>query len=200
MQVAAVVKSLSPGQKLDARVATWQSEVTRRTRRPLLFLLGASVLLLAVASVSVSGLFAIEVRSRLREFATRVAIGAGRQHILRSLCAEALLLAAAAVVVGSWFAVLSLASLRAVSAQILPPLEQAQVDTMVIGVAALVAVTVSLSLAVAFGVSVTSRAPASLLSSRCRELAEGRSTTSYALVGVQFGLASFMLIGASLLA
>ena len=63
MQVAAVVKSPSPGQKLDARVATWQSEVTRRTRRPLLFLLGASVLLLAVASVSVSGLFAIEVRS-----------------------------------------------------------------------------------------------------------------------------------------
>ena len=86
------------------------------------------------------------------------------------------------------------------SAQILPPLEQAQVDAMVIGVAALVAVTVSLSLAVAFGVSVTSRAPASLLSSTMPRTRRGRSTTSYALIGVQFGFASFMLIGASLLA
>ena len=200
-QIARVLQSLAPGQRREARVAPWQVEATKRVRRPLLFLLGASGVLLVLASISVGGLFGIELRSRWRELATRSALGARRSRILRELSFEGVGLAIASLLAGTWLAMLSLAALRAIGVQAVPQLADARIDFRVIVVASAVAITTSIVIAMLSGWAATQRAPAGYLTTTGasqRRTTEG-TFTARLIVGVQFSLASFLVIGALLL-
>jgi hypothetical protein len=72
-----------------------------RTR---LLLLGASTLLLLVACTNIASLFLARVASRSTEFATRIALGAGRASILAQMLAESTVLALLGGVGGAFVA------------------------------------------------------------------------------------------------
>ena len=200
-QASRVLAALDPGQQRGARVTSWQNEITKNSRRPLIFLFTASLILLALATVSSGGLTAIEFRSRLRELATRMAIGASRRRILTALCVEVVLLSISAVVVGAWLATAVLAALRAVATAAVPGLQYASIDIGVISAAAAIAIITSVVIAIIVGTMVSSRAPVAYLATAfgSGRRSIGDAWTTNALVALQFGMATLLLIGGSLL-
>ena len=72
-----------------------QDDVTRGVKPALLAILGAVVLLLAIACVNVTNLLLARGVQRRGEFALRAALGAGRGRLVRQLLTESLLLAVA---------------------------------------------------------------------------------------------------------
>jgi predicted permease len=71
-----------------------------RYSRPLWILMGLVVLVLTIACVNVASLLLARSEARQREFAVRLAIGAGRSRLVRQVLTEACLLAMIACAVG----------------------------------------------------------------------------------------------------
>lgn len=95
-------EAYSPSQR--AVVTPLTEYWTGSSRVHLWILLGASVLLLIAAILSASILVVSGILGRGSEIATRLALGAGRRHILAQLGAEGMLMAAIAAVGGAGLA------------------------------------------------------------------------------------------------
>ena len=74
-------------------VAGFHQDLTREVRGWLWLLLSGALLVLLVASVSISNLQLVHIGGRLRELSTRFVLGAGRARLVRQLLTESLFLA-----------------------------------------------------------------------------------------------------------
>lgn len=198
----AVVQRFAPEDQRaswHARVTTLRDELLGNSRHVLLVFAAASCLVLLIACANVAMLLINLAVARTREFAVRLALGASRARLLRTLFFETMLLVVAGGGFGWWIAMLATAALDRQTELNLPRLATSMDGTPVTAGAIAACLLVIL---------VCSGAP--VLTVRHAHLATplraGASTGSRtgrrvrgALVVAQLAIAVVLLIGAGLL-
>lgn len=206
-QLAAVARTyVSPSMGAAANrvvaIVPYAEAVTGKTRRVLLVVAAAVLLVLCVACVNVAGLLLARGVERTPELAIRAAIGASRARIIAQLLTESALLAALGGVFG---AALGAALLRlgvGLAPADWPRLDQVHFSPAVIafsiGVTALAVLMFGLTPALSIAVP---RLERELRSSGIRVSADRRTgRLRRAVVVVQVALAVVILVGAGLVA
>jgi putative ABC transport system permease protein len=121
------------GSEVRFVAALLQDEVTRAVKPALLAVMGAVVLLLAIACVNVTNLLLARGAQRRGEFAVRAALGAGPTRIIRQLLTESLLLAILGGFAGMVVAAFAVGALAALSPPGLPRLGVIRIDGAAFG-------------------------------------------------------------------
>jgi putative ABC transport system permease protein len=179
-------------------VSSLQENVTRAVKPALVAVLGAVLLLLAIACVNVTSLQLARGAERRAEFAVRASLGAGRGRIIQQLVIESLVLAAAAGSLALFAADAGVRALVALAPSELPRVDAIHVDVAAFGFAFVVAAVVGLVAGVVPGLHVSrSDTVTGLQHSSAR--AGRQHHTRRALVVVEIGLALVLLVGAGLL-
>lgn len=173
-----------------------------RDVKPILYLMwGGALFVLLIGVVNVANLVLVRSRARIKELATRLALGAGRPRVARQLVIESIVLTMASALIGLGIGYGALSLLGALNIQDLPRGNEIRMDGIVIAytlaVAALIGVVLGL-------IPVMNILPANL-TSVLRE--EGRGGTAgrgaralrRTLVIAQVAFAFVLLIGAGLL-
>jgi putative ABC transport system permease protein len=121
--------------------------IVGNTRSSLLVLFASAGLVLLITCANLAGALLSRMISRRKEFAVRVALGAGRGRLVRQLLTESALLSVAGAIAGVALAMLLLGSLRGLSLQAIPNYASLSLDTGAI----LVTFGLALLTGVAFG-------------------------------------------------
>lgn len=172
------------------------------TRTPLLILLASAALVLLIMCANLAGALLSRTISRRKEFAVRVALGAGRGRLVRQLLTESVLLAAVGGVAGILLAELGLRLLRGLALNALPAYASLSLDPGAISVAFALAVTTGLAFGAGPAISVGRADPQGTLREQTRGTSESRRTRRLrgALVAGQIALCVSLLAAAGLLA
>jgi putative ABC transport system permease protein len=168
-------------------------------RVTLFTMLGAVGLVLMIACANIANLQLARARSRQREVAVRVALGATPRRIVQQLLSENIILGVLSAIFGVLLAYAEVKWLIANGPAGVPRLDQARVD----GTALLFASAIAVLSSVAFGMAPALRSAAVRLTETFNE-GSGRSSTSHdrvrsALVVSEVALALMLLVGAGLL-
>jgi predicted permease len=175
--------------------------LVKNVRATLYLLWGGAFFVLLIGGVNVTNLVLVRTRSRLKELATRIALGAETRHVARQLVIEAVLLTTVAAAAGLLVGKAALWSLGVFDLQDLPYGADIRVD----GAAMLYALTLSAVIGVLMGLIPLAAVYPANLTAVLRE--EGRSTTTgkggrvlrRALIVGQVSFTFVLLIGAGLL-
>jgi putative ABC transport system permease protein len=178
-----------------------QDTLVRDIKATLYLMWGGALFVLLIGCVNVANLVLVRSRARLKELATRLALGAGKWRVGRQLVTESVLLTLVSAAIGLLVGYATLRVLGTLNIQELPRGEEIRLDGVVIaytlGVAAVIGFVLGL-------IPVANVLPANI-TSVLRE--EGRSGTAgvgartlrRALVVAQVGFAFILLVGAGLL-
>ena len=116
-------------------------------RTALLILLGAVAVVLLIACANLTTMLLARAGAREREFAIRVALGASRLQLVRQMLCESVLLSLVGGAVGAMLAIWGLDLLRAIGAQTVPRIAEANLDLSVL----VVTLVVSVATGILFG-------------------------------------------------
>src|ERR1043165_8873939 len=190
-----------PHAALDSGLVTisLQDQVTRGVKPALMAVLGAVVLLLLIACVNVTNLLLARGANRRGEFAMRIALGAGRNRMIRQLLTESLLLAMMGGALGLLVAEFGVRELVRLSPIELPRMVEIGVNGTVfafaLGIPTLIGIGVGLSPALhASRGDLNAR-----LQENSRRTGGGHQWMRRALVIAEVSLALVLLVGAGLL-
>jgi putative ABC transport system permease protein len=128
----------------------------REAKTPVLVLLAAVILLLAVGCANVANLLLARYSSRMREIAMRASLGASRWRVIQQLLTESVVLGAAGGIFGLILARWMVAALLALAPKDLAQSTQIQLDLRMV----VFAIAISLATGILFGLApamVTSR-------------------------------------------
>ncbi len=170
------------------------------TRAPILILLGAVGLVLLVACANVANLLLARTAERLREFAVRASIGAGRARVVRQLLTESLTLALLGSTAGMLLAAVCVRSVAQLAAGSIPRIEQAGVDGRVLAFSVVLAIFTSALFSLAPAVRLSRMELITPLQAASRGNTARAGLFSNALVVFQIALGLVLLSGAGLLA
>jgi putative ABC transport system permease protein len=123
-----------------AGVIRLRDELSEQTRLMLVALVGAAACVLLIACANLTNLLLARAIARRREFAVRVALGAGRERVLRQLLTESLLLTGLGGVLGVVAAAVTVPILSRLVPSVLPIAETPSLDLRVLAFAAVVTV------------------------------------------------------------
>ncbi|HWJ56977.1 MAG TPA: ABC transporter permease [Vicinamibacterales bacterium] len=185
----------------NTKLASLEGDLVRNVRSALQMLWGGVVFVVLIAAVNIANLSLVRANGRMKELATRNAIGAGGRRIAKQLITEATLLTLIGAGFGIGLGFLSLNAIEWIGFTDLPRAHEISIDGVVLAV--------TLAPAILLGIVVGAGPALQLarvnLSNVLRE--EGRSGTAgraskavrRALVVAQVALAFVLLIGAGLL-
>ena len=170
-------------------------------RKPLWLLVALTAAVLLLACANLANLLLARASAREREFAVRLAIGAGRARIVRQLLAESLLLSAAGSFVGLALAFLTDRLLLriylpadAAAGFVVSPIPDGRVLAFVVGAMLLTSLAFGLLPALR-----GSRSEITLsLKDRSGDVSAGGISLRRILVGIQVALSLLLLVGAGL--
>jgi predicted permease len=114
-------------------VIGFQDHLVRFVKPTLYLLWGGALFVLLIGCVNVANLALVRARSRLKELATRLALGAGRWQVARQLIAESLALTLVAAGAGLLLAMAALRALAALDLQGLPFGSDIHLDAIAVG-------------------------------------------------------------------
>ena len=174
--------------------------IPEQTRESLIVLQGAVLLVLLIACVNVANLLLARGATRHKELAIRVAVGASRARIIWHGLMESLLLAIVSAGAGLLLAAMTVRVLSAYAAEIVPRVDEATIDWMVLSFAAACA----LISAAGFGLlpslhAAREQGPTLHDTSRGTAGGPGRQRIRAALTVAEVALSVALLIGAGLL-
>ncbi len=182
-------------------VTPLQEDLVREVRSTLLMLWAGGLFVLAIGAVNVTNLVLIRSSARMRELATRHALGASLPRLARYLITETVLLALSGGVLGMGIGYLALTAVGSVGLDALPRANEIRVNPEVIGFA----IGLAWLIGAVVGLAPVVRLSQLNLSQAFRE--EGRSGTAgrgarlvrRLLVASQVAFAFMLLAGAGLL-
>jgi putative ABC transport system permease protein len=176
-------------------------ELTGKVRQPLIILMGAVGALLLIACVNVANLLLTRGAARSKEFAVRIALGAGRGQIAAQLLMESLALGLAGGILGLLLAWGGIALLTRLGSTSIPRLAEAQLNWRVFLFALAISVVTGALSGIAPAIQVSSTNPQAALIEGTRGSTVARSSRLLrsGLVVSEIALASLVLIGAGLL-
>jgi putative ABC transport system permease protein len=134
LELAGALKPLLVDAGYHTRVVPFQADVVRNVQRSLQLLWGGALFVLLIAGVNITNLALVRANGRLRELATRYALGAAQSRVTRQLVTETMLLTlvggALGLAVGAW----SLEPLRTFGFVELPRTHEIRIDGAVVAV------------------------------------------------------------------
>ena len=186
---------------LGINVTPFRLQLTgSNVRLAIWILFGAVLFVLLIACTNVANLMLARGLVREREFAIRMALGAGRMRVVQQLITESMLLALLAGVFGLFIAQWSIQALRGFSAVNIPQLTGVVIDLKVLAFAFVVSFLTAILFGLAPALKVSQTRPGSALQGgRVVGGDIGARRLRGLLVVLEFGLAVILLSGAVLL-
>jgi predicted permease len=181
------------------QVSSLQHDVTRDVRPALLAVLGAVLLVLAIACVNVTNLLLARGAYRRGEFAMRAALGADRSRLMRQLLTESLVLAAIGGALGMVVAEVGVRAVVALSPAELPRLNAIRVDMTVLVFAVAITTLIGVLIGVIPALHASREDLRVGLQQGSRRTAGGQRTTRAGLVVAEVAIALVLLVSAGLL-
>ena len=178
-----------------------KEHISGKLRRSLEVLWGAVGMILLIVCVNLSNLLLARAATRSKEFALRVALGAGRRRLVRQLLTESLVLSSVGALLGLAFAFAALQYLAHQGSISLPLLSTIRIDSTAVAWTLLLAVAVGLLFGIIPGLKIASGNLQDSLkdsggnASGSKKHERLRST----LVVSEIALACVLLVGAGLL-
>ena len=201
LERAGSLKPLLINAKYHTRIVSLDADVVRSVRGALQMLWGGVVCLLLIAAVNITNLSLARANSRVKELATRHALGAARRRVVRQLVTETCVLTVVGGILGLALGYWSLGALTSLGLADIPRAHEIRMDGFV--------VVFILGLGLALGV-IVGAVPAAHVAGLNLGLAlreDSRTSTGGrraqivrgSLVVAQVALAFVLLIGAGLL-
>jgi len=176
-----------------------QDQVTRGVKPALMAVLGAVVLLLLIACVNVTNLLLARGANRRGEFAMRIALGAGRNRMIRQLLTESLLLAMMGGALGLVVAEFGVRELVRLSPIELPRMVDIGVNGTVFAFALAITTLIGLGVGLIPALHASRGDLNAKLQQSSRRTAGGHQWMRRTLVIAEVSLALVLLVGAGLL-
>jgi putative ABC transport system permease protein len=182
-------------------VEGYAGHLVKDVRGTLYLLWGGAVFVLLIGGVNVTNLVLVRARARIKEMATRIALGAERHHLTRQLVVESLLLCTVASAIGLLLGVAALRGVTAFDLQDLPYGTDIHVDAATVGYAMALATVIGIGI----GAVPLMTAFPTRLAEVLREEGRGSSTgrragvLRRALIVGQVAFTFVLLVGAGLL-
>ena len=180
-------------------VDSLQDDIAHTVKPALLAVLGAVIMVLAIAWFNVVNLVLARGSQRHGEFAVRGALGASKQRIMRQLITENLLLASFGGAGGIAVAIAGLRALVALSPAGLPRRDAIAIDPAALFFAFAVTAIVGIAAGLMPAIHITRDDLQSGLQRNSRSSAGGHAWTRRALVVIEVAFALILLVSAGLL-
>src|ERR1700731_1307108 len=190
----------APETRFGGTLYKFHDQVVGGMRTALVIFLGAVALVLLIACANLTSMLLARAGAREREFAIRVALGAGPARLLRQMLTESVLLALLGGIAGLFLAVWGLNLLRALGSQTVPRIAEVNLDLRVL----LVTLVTSVVTGILFGLVPALASAKPELTEALKEGGRGSTTGTRrnrvrnALVISEVALALVLLVAAGL--
>jgi predicted permease len=184
---------------IGAAVISLRDELSTQSALMLLALCGAAVCVLLIACANLANLLIARSLARRRELDVRLALGAGRERLVRQLMTESLVIAAIGGAAGIAIAVMSVPLLSRLVPNSLPLADTPTVDLRVLLVAGLVSALTGIGFGVFPALRASGRGDLSALREGSRSGGGQRARVRSALVVVEVMASVVLLVSSGLL-
>jgi predicted permease len=201
LERAGSMRSILESAGYATKIVPLKADLVRNVAASLQLLWGGVLFVLLIAAVNITNLALVRANGRLREIATRHALGAGRSRVIRQLVTEATLLTLAGGALGFALASWGVEALTRSGFADLPRSAEIRVDAVVVAVMAVTALVLGLVIGAVPAMQLRNISLATVLRDEGRAGTAGRRSRSIGrgLVAAQVGLAFVLLVGAGLL-